>query len=75
VKQRFIILDFRLRILDFQNHKSQITNHKMNGTSLDRESDKRRGIQVGADAYIVKGGFDQSTLLDAVQNLVGRSGP
>ena len=44
-------------------------------TSLDRESDKRRGIQVGADAYIVKGGFDQSTLLDAVQNLVGRSGP
>jgi len=47
----------------------------MNGTSLDRESDKRRGIQVGADAYIVKGGFDQSTLLDAVQNLVGRSGP
>lgn len=44
-------------------------------TSLDRESDKRRGIQVGADAYIVKGGFDQSTLMDAVRNLVGRSEP
>ncbi len=40
-------------------------------TSLDREEDKKRGIEVGADAYIVKGGFDQSTLLESIQNLVG----
>lgn len=39
-------------------------------TSLDRESDKRRGIQVGANAYIVKGTFDQSNLLNTVQSLI-----
>jgi len=40
-------------------------------TSLDKEEDKRRGIEVGADAYIIKGSFDQTNLLDTVQNLVG----
>ncbi|KGK42414.1 gliding motility protein [Nitrincola sp. A-D6] len=33
-------------------------------TSREKESDRRRGIQVGADAYIVKGSFDQSSLVD-----------
>ncbi len=40
-------------------------------TSREKEEDKRRGITVGADAYIVKGAFDQSNLLETVQNLVG----
>ena len=40
-------------------------------TSRETEEDKRRGIQVGADAYIVKGDFDQSSLLDTLQNLLG----
>jgi chemotaxis protein histidine kinase CheA len=40
-------------------------------TSREKEEDKRRGIMVGADAYIVKGSFDQSNLLETVQNLVG----
>ncbi len=40
-------------------------------TSREKEEDKRRGIQVGADAYIVKGSFDQSILLDTVHNLIG----
>ncbi len=40
-------------------------------TSREKEEDKRRGIQVGADAYIVKGSFDQTTLLETVKNLVG----
>ncbi|MBI4384190.1 MAG: chemotaxis protein CheV [Nitrospinae bacterium] len=39
-------------------------------TSRDREEDKRRGIQVGANAYIVKDSFDQSNLIETVQNLV-----
>ena len=39
-------------------------------TSREKEEDKRRGIQVGANAYIVKGTFDQSNLLDTVQSLV-----
>jgi two-component system chemotaxis sensor kinase CheA len=40
-------------------------------TSREKEEDKRRGIQVGADAYIVKGSFDQTSLLETVQNLIG----
>jgi CheY-like chemotaxis protein/chemotaxis signal transduction protein len=40
-------------------------------TSREKEEDKRRGIAVGANAYIVKGTFEQSNLLETVQNLVG----
>ncbi|MBT6718779.1 MAG: hybrid sensor histidine kinase/response regulator [Nitrospina sp.] len=39
-------------------------------SSRDREEDKRRGIEVGADAYIIKGSFDQSNLLATVQSLI-----
>ncbi len=38
-------------------------------TSLDSAEDKERGLEVGADAYIVKSSFDQETLLDAVRQL------
>lgn len=40
-------------------------------TSRDKEEDKKRGVRVGADAYIVKSAFDQSNLLETIQNLVG----
>ncbi|WP_130471424.1 hybrid sensor histidine kinase/response regulator [Candidatus Magnetaquicoccus inordinatus] len=40
-------------------------------TSLEKEEDKRRGMQVGANAYIVKGDFQQTTLLDTVRTLIG----
>lgn len=40
-------------------------------TSREKEEDKRRGIQVGADAYIVKGAFDQGNLIDTIRNLIG----
>lgn len=40
-------------------------------TSLEKDSDKQRGIQVGANAYIVKGAFDQSNLVDTVRSLIG----
>ncbi len=40
-------------------------------SSLDKEEDKKRGIRVGADAYIVKGAFDQSNLLETIRNLIG----
>lgn len=42
-------------------------------TSRDKLEDKRRGIQVGASAYILKGSFDQSNLLDTVESLIGSS--
>ena len=40
-------------------------------TSRAKDEDRKRGIQVGADAYILKGAFDQSSLLSTVQNLIG----
>lgn len=40
-------------------------------TSRQTREDKQRGIQVGADAYIVKGDFDQTTLVDTLRNLLG----
>ncbi len=38
-------------------------------TSLESTEDKERGLEVGADAYIVKSSFEQETLLDAVRQL------
>jgi two-component system chemotaxis sensor kinase CheA len=39
-------------------------------TSLSTDKDKARGLEVGADAYIVKSGFDSSGLLEAVGQLL-----
>ncbi len=39
-------------------------------TSREREEDKRRGMHVGADAYIVKGDFDQRSLIETLQTLL-----
>jgi len=40
-------------------------------TALQKEDDKRRGIEVGAAAYIVKSAFEQKGLLDTIERLVG----
>ncbi|MEI6206677.1 MAG: hybrid sensor histidine kinase/response regulator [Desulfuromonadales bacterium] len=40
-------------------------------TSREKDEDKKRGILVGASAYIVKGAFDQSNLIDTVRSLIG----
>jgi two-component system chemotaxis sensor kinase CheA len=39
-------------------------------TSLSSDKDRARGLEVGADAYIVKGGFDRGSLLEAVGQLL-----
>jgi two-component system chemotaxis sensor kinase CheA len=39
-------------------------------TSLDSPEDKARGIEVGADAYIIKSGFDQNNLLETIEQLI-----
>ena len=39
-------------------------------TSRDAREDRERGIEAGADAYIVKGGFDQDRLLDTIRRLI-----
>jgi len=42
-------------------------------TSRDTIDDRRRGFEVGADAYVLKREFDQSQLLETVGRLIGRS--
>lgn len=39
-------------------------------TTLTKDEDKRRGIEVGADAYITKGTFDQKELLDTLRRFI-----
>jgi two-component system, chemotaxis family, sensor kinase CheA len=39
-------------------------------TALESREDKERGIEVGANAYVIKSGFDQSKLLEIVRRLV-----
>jgi two-component system chemotaxis sensor kinase CheA len=58
-------LTARLRQEDNYRHKPIIII-----TSREKEEDKRRGVQVGADAYIVKGDFDQSNLVDTLRTLL-----
>nr|HPR17416.1 response regulator [Candidatus Cloacimonadota bacterium] len=39
-------------------------------TSLSRREDKERGMEVGANAYIVKSSFDQNNLLETIKKLL-----
>jgi two-component system, chemotaxis family, sensor kinase CheA len=39
-------------------------------TALESREDRERGIEVGADAYIVKNSFDQSNLLEIIRRLI-----
>lgn len=39
-------------------------------TSLASDEDRKRGVEVGASAYITKGTFDQKTLVEALRRLV-----
>jgi two-component system, chemotaxis family, sensor kinase CheA len=39
-------------------------------TALDSREDRERGAEVGANAYVVKSGFDQGNLLEVVRRLI-----
>jgi two-component system chemotaxis sensor kinase CheA len=41
-------------------------------TSRASEEDRQRGMEAGADGYIVKSAFDETALLAAVERLLGR---
>ena len=39
-------------------------------TARGSREDRERGVEVGANAYIVKSGFDQGNLLQAIQKML-----
>ncbi|PKL50642.1 MAG: hybrid sensor histidine kinase/response regulator [Candidatus Riflebacteria bacterium HGW-Riflebacteria-2] len=39
-------------------------------TALESRDDRERGVDVGANAYIIKSSFDQSNLLDVIKKLI-----
>jgi two-component system chemotaxis sensor kinase CheA len=39
-------------------------------TALGSQEDRERGIEVGADAYINKSNFDQTSLLEIIGKLI-----
>jgi two-component system chemotaxis sensor kinase CheA len=41
-------------------------------TSRSNEEDRQRGLEAGADGYIVKSAFNEAALLSAVERLMGR---
>jgi two-component system sensor histidine kinase and response regulator WspE len=41
----------------------------------DREADRQRGLEAGADYYLAKGSFHDETLLQAVADLIGEASP
>jgi two-component system chemotaxis sensor kinase CheA len=41
-------------------------------TTLGDEASRRRGVEAGADAYIVKDEFNQRTMLETIERLAGR---
>ena len=41
-------------------------------TSRASDADRQRGLEAGADGYIVKSAFDEAALLAAVERLLGR---
>jgi two-component system chemotaxis sensor kinase CheA len=43
-------------------------------TSLASEAHRRRGLEAGAQAYIVKSQFNQDGLLEVIQQLLGHEG-
>jgi two-component system chemotaxis sensor kinase CheA len=41
-------------------------------TSMESEEDKRRGLEAGANAYLIKSGFDQKHLIETIETLLGK---
>jgi two-component system chemotaxis sensor kinase CheA len=39
---------------------------------MESEEDKRRGLEAGANAYLVKSSFDQKHLIETIETLLGK---
>ncbi|MBW3668591.1 MAG: response regulator, partial [Actinobacteria bacterium] len=56
-----------------RGHASLATTPVVILTSRATAEDRRRGLDAGADGYIVKSAFDEAALLDVVERLLGRA--
>ena len=72
-----VVSDIQMPHLDGLELTARIRQHKeytdlpvILVTSLASEDDKRRGAEVGANAYIVKSAFDQNVLLETLGRLI-----
>ena len=65
----------RMNGIEFVSHIKQDPRLKnipvMIVSYKDREEDRNRGLEAGADYYITKGSFHDETLVDAVADLIG----
>jgi two-component system chemotaxis sensor kinase CheA len=41
-------------------------------TSMESQEDKRRGLEAGANAYLIKSSFDQKHLIETIETLLGK---
>lgn len=71
-----IVTDVEMpRMNGFQMIQKIKEDKRLNGlpviivTSLEKESEKKKGMEVGADAYIVKASFDQTNLINTIESL------
>ena len=70
-----IFSDYSMPNLDFHDSFSYIQARRSDlpvilVTALEQPSDKQRGMECGANAYIVKSNFEQSNLIEAINRLI-----
>ena len=72
-----LVVDIKMPRLDgFELTKRLKANKKYHDipivivTTLDKDEDRKRGIEVGADAYITKSAFDQANFLGTIESLI-----
>ena len=72
-----VISDVEMPNLDGMALTQRIRNHPQYDelpvvlvTSLASDADRKRGLEVGANAYITKSGFDQKVLLETLRRLI-----
>ncbi len=77
IKTDLVISDIEMPVMDGLTFVKKIRENEATRntpvilvTSLGSESDRKQGVEAGANAYFVKGNLDQEGLLDTVKSLL-----